>query len=160
MEHSNETIEKPDYKLEAMFGKDEKQVNGEWVLARYRAGETLDEMAYEFGVEPGTLRTWLRKAANSYQDYKQAVIDAKTARLNLENAELERLVCLNRKQTLSVLEDNPENMTIKDRCQIEKTFGDRLALAKGDVTDRSDHKVGGLTVILANDKELDSGCDS
>ncbi len=151
MEQSN--IVKPDYELEALFGKDEKQVNAEWVLARYRAGESLDAICDEFSVTPQTLLRWIRKVTGSYAEYKQTIADAKAKRAGLDTLDLTRLVNLNRGQTLEVLENSPEDISIKDRCQIEKTFGDRLAIALGDVTERAEQKIGGLTVVLSNERE-------
>ncbi len=154
MDQSNKPIiEKPDYELEALFGKDEKQVNAEWVLARYQAGEPLDSICDEFGVTPQTLLRWIRKVTGGYAQYKQTITDAKKTRAGLDNVDVSRITGLNRKQMVDILENNQEDITIKDRCQIEKIFGDRLAIAQGDITDRTEQKIGGLTVVLSNERE-------
>jgi hypothetical protein len=140
------TTSQPNYELEALFGKDEQQVNGEWCFTRWCNGEAIEEMATEFGVDEQTLRKWIKKAVGLSQ-YKDGVGIAKEAREAIRHGKLKRIVALGRDKVLKMLEAD----TIKEPdelCRIEKTFGDRLALAENKPTDIQDRTV---SIVTFND---------
>jgi len=159
---SEHTVPKPDYELEALFGKDAKQVNGEWCFNRYINGESIEAMAEEFGVEAEMLRKWIKKAVGLAR-YKEGVNLAKEARDILRYGELNRIVSLNRKKTLELLESNAIDKP-DDLCRIEKTFGDRLALETGKPTERTEDvnrpmTVEELEIYLQKVKDAGTGLD-
>jgi hypothetical protein len=141
-----ETIPQPNYELEALFGKDSQQVNGEWCFHRWCNGEAIESMAVEFGVDEQTLRKWIKKAVGLAQ-YKEGVGLAKEARETLRHGKLKRIVAMTRDQVLEMLEakaiDDPAEL-----CRIEKVFGDRLALAENKPTDIQDRTV---SIVTFND---------
>lgn len=137
-------IEKPNYELEMLIGKDKQQIDAEWCFNRWVNGTPIAAMAEEFNVDENTLRKWIQKAVG-YSVYKEGVFLAKEAREILKHGELKRIVSLGRKRTLEMLEsgmiDDPQEL-----CRIEKTYGDRLALEEGKPTERTEDVNRPLTI--------------
>jgi len=118
-----------------LCGESEKAGKYDYVRERYIDGDKVCEIAADMEVGEQEIYRILRSHPAQNELDKQT---HKKAREDFENAELSRIVKLNRKETMRKLEDEPQEIEIKEHCQIEKVFGDREAIASGKVTERQE----------------------
>lgn len=115
------------------------------MMERYAKGESLSDLAAECEVAEPVLRNRMRNYDPA--KYKEAKGEAAQARITMRHAEHQYILSKNRENLLKVMHDSPEDINAKQMCQIEKTFGDRVALTEGDVTDRQE-QIGKVTQIV------------
>lgn len=122
------------------------------MMERYAKGESLSDLAAECQLEEATLRKRMRNFDPA--KYKEAKGEAAQARMSMRHAEHQYILSKNRENLLKVMHDDPDKINAKQMCQIEKTFGDRVALAEGDVTSREE-QTKPTTIVVFKDQASD-----
>lgn len=107
-------------------------------MRRYSNGDSWVVIGKAHNLDQATVNKWVREYCDA-SEYEQLKIDAKNARLTMLGADLKRICSLGRKEAIKRLEESPETLDVKDLCQLEKTYGDRLALHEGKATEKIDH---------------------
>jgi len=128
-------MEKPDDDILDVFGYTDREKQAEhadYVMTRYSMGESLDDIAQDYNVQSETLRVWMKKYDLSL--YRQAKEKAVYHRELRRASKYHRIITLNTDEVLRKLELEPEKIALKEQCQIEKNFGDRLALLQDKPT--------------------------
>lgn len=127
------------------------------MLERYGQGESLSELAAELGLEESALRSRMKKY--DFKEYKKSKGENAQARMTLRHAENKFILSKNRENVIDTItdEDKMKKVTVKDMCTIEKTFGDRVALAEGEATDSIEHKGSVGNIIINPPKDDDNG---
>lgn len=153
----SEESTKPDFELGNLLGKDKQVITGEICFQRYISGESLINMAIEFGIDDvEVLRRWIQKAVR-LSEYKEGVYLAKEAREIIKYGKLKRIISIGRERILKKLEDTGNLiLDVQDLCRIEKTYGDRLALAVGDPTEIQKKDVTIVTFQKAKEENNDT----
>lgn len=121
----------------------EEQVALQDALERYAQGVPIAELASEMNLTEQAIRQRFQKY--DFDQYKEKKGEAAQARIDLRHAENKRILSLNRQAVMDKIED--DELTISDRCRVEKTFGDRVAIVEGEATERQDH-TGKVTQIV------------
>jgi transposase-like protein len=140
-------MEKPNDEILSLLGFESEEIQAEhvgYIRAKYEDGISLDDIAQEYNVGAETLRQWMK--LYDLEQYRQSKEKAAEARLAKLLGNYGRIRSLNAKKVLNRLE-SAELMEIKDHCQIEKTFGDRYALLRGDPTEHQKHT---MEIVLFN----------
>ncbi len=119
------------------------QIQVEDAMVRYGAGESLDELAKELGHPPESLRALMKKY--DFDRYKKTVGEAAQSRMDLRHVGRKHLLSRNLTKLIKDIDD--EDISIADRCKIEKVYGDRVAITEGEATERQEH-VGKVTTIV------------
>jgi hypothetical protein len=122
------------------------------MMERYAKGESMANLAAECQIEEATLRKRMRNFKP--EEYNKAKGEAAQARIDLRHAENKNILSMNREGLSKALGTEGADISIGDRCKIEKTFGDRVALTDGDVTSREE-QVKPTVIVLFKDAKPD-----
>jgi len=119
------------------------------VYVRYLStDENISDIARDCDTSEQYLRQKLRQWC-SKEEWDEAKKNKVEKRVSFENAQLSRIVKMNRTKAEARVESD-EPIPIKEMCMIEKTFGDREAIASGKATETIEHK-GTVTIVKFND---------
>jgi DNA-binding MarR family transcriptional regulator len=134
--------------FEAMFvdDYDDKLAIIECCLANYDAGMPLADIAEYFEISSQTVRERIKSLGK--EKYVAAKERARDHRLSHSKRQLTELVTKNRKMALDLINKPDAELTLKEHCDIEKTFGKVVMLMEGEATERTDHQGMTFTVEM------------
>jgi hypothetical protein len=139
--------------FEAMFvdDYDDKLAIIECCLANYDAGMPMTDIADRFGMNTQVLRERIKSLGK--EKYTAAKERARDHRLSHSKRLLSELVTKNRKMALDLINKPNAELTLKEHCDIEKTFGKVVMLMEGEATERTDHQGMTFTVEMPDGVE-------
>lgn len=105
-------------------------------IYRHGRGELLSGIAESYQITEQELCVMVWEYC-SREELAKLKSDARKARDIARYIEQDKICKLNRQQVLQKLEAG-EIDDVKDHCQIEKVYGDRVAIAEGKATERVD----------------------
>jgi hypothetical protein len=105
----------------------------EMALDEHSKGTSFDDIAEMLDITPEYARKLIKKHYGM-DGYRACIASAKEARKKIIHAQMEDIVLKGRHKINKLLDEDAIDDP-KDLCAIEKTYGDRIAIAKGEPTE-------------------------